>query len=114
MHFVYGAEPPNCPWEDRDDSALQKAIDAEVLPEPAGQAEGLLTIEAYMIRYDREGRPERATTLGRLQDGRRAFADVSADIGDLRKLERTEIVGMTGEVRYDAVLGRNRINIPHL
>jgi acetyl-CoA C-acetyltransferase len=108
---IYGAEPPDHPWEDRDDSSVQKAIDAETLPEPIKQAEGILTIEAYMIRYDQEGRPERATVIGRLQDGRRALAGVRADIGDLRKLERIELVGKTGEVRYDAVSGRNRITL---
>ena len=111
---IYGSEPPNYPWEDRDDSVLQQAIDNEALPEPVERAEGFLTIEAYMIRYDRGGKPERATTLGRLQDGSRAFANVSDDIGDLRKLERNEIVGKTGEVHYDAVLGINRIKISHL
>jgi acetyl-CoA C-acetyltransferase len=106
---IYGAEPPDCPWEDRDDSAVQKTIDAEALPEPIERAEGILTIEAYMIRYDQHGRPERATAIGRLQDGRRALADVRADIGDLRKLERIELVGKTGEAHYDAVSGRNWI-----
>jgi acetyl-CoA C-acetyltransferase len=108
---IYGSEPPDYPWEDRDDSTLQKAIDAETMPEPLKQAEGLLTIEAYMVRYDQEGRPERATTLGRLQDGRRALADVREDVGNLRKLEHVELVGKTGEVRYDAVSGRNRIKL---
>ncbi len=111
---IYGAEPPDHPWEDRDDSSVQKAIDSETLPEPVKQAKGILTIEAYMIRYDQEGRPQRATAIGRLQDGHRALADVRADIGDLRKLERIEIVGMTGEVRYDATSGRNRITLPLL
>ena len=32
---IYGAEPPDHPWEDRDDSAVQKAIDAEALPAPS-------------------------------------------------------------------------------
>ena len=108
---VYGAEPPDHPWEDRDDSAVQKAIDAEVLPEPVTQAEGLLAIEAYMIRYDPEGHPERATVIGRLRDNRRALADVGTDIGDLRKLEYIELVGKTGEVRYDFTLGRNLITL---
>jgi acetyl-CoA C-acetyltransferase len=108
---IYGAEPPDYPWEDRDDSSVQKAIDAETLSEPINQAEGILTIEAYMIRYDQLGLPERATVIGRLQDGRRALAGVRADIGDLRKLERIELVGKTGEVRYDAVSGRNQITL---
>jgi acetyl-CoA C-acetyltransferase len=108
---IYGAEPPDHPWEDRDDSSVQKAIEAEALPEPIKQAKGILNIEAYMIRYDQEGRPERATAIGRLQDGRRALADVRADIGDLRKLERIELVGKTGEVSYDAASDRNRITL---
>jgi len=111
---IYGAEPPDHPWEDRDDSSIQKAIDSEALPEPIKQAEGILTIEAYMIRYDQEGRPERATAIGRLQDGHRALADVRADIGNLRKLERIELVGKTGEVHYDAVSRRNWITLSPL
>jgi acetyl-CoA C-acetyltransferase len=108
---TYGAEPPDYPWDDRDDSAVQKAIDAETLPEPIERAEGLLTIEAYMVRYDQDGRPERATAICRLQDGCRALADISADIGDLRKLERIELVGKIGEAHYDAVSGRNWLTL---
>ena len=108
---IYGAEPPDYPWEDRDDSAAQKAIDAEALPEPIEQAHGLLTVEAYMIRYDQDGQPERATVIGRMWDGRRALADVRADIGDLGKLERIELVGKAGDVRYDAASGRNWITL---
>jgi acetyl-CoA C-acetyltransferase len=108
---IYGAEPSDYLWEDQDVSAVQKAIDAEALPDPIEQASGILTIEAFMIRYDQDGRPERSTVIGRLQDGNRALADVRADIVDLRKLEGIELVGKTGEVRYDAVLGRNVINL---
>jgi acetyl-CoA C-acetyltransferase len=111
---VYGAEPPDRPWEERDDTDVQKAIDAETLPEPVERAEGLLTVEAYMIRYDQGGKPERATVIGRLGDGQRVLADVSANMGELRTLERMELVGQTGEVRYDSTLGRNRMSIPPL
>ena len=108
---IYGAEPPDNPWEDRDDSAVQKAIDAEALPEPIEQAHGLLTVEAYIIRYDQNGQPERATVIGRMWDGCRALADVRADIGDLGKLERIELVGKAGDVRFDAASGRNWITL---
>jgi acetyl-CoA C-acetyltransferase len=108
---IYGAEPPDCPWDDRDDSAVQKAIDGKALPEPVQQADGALTIEAFMIRYDKEGKPERATVIGLLQDGHRALADVDAQIGDLRKLECIEMVGKTGHVRYNACSGRNLITL---
>jgi len=111
---IYGAEPPDHPWEDHDFSAIQKAIDAEALPDPIEQASGILTIEAFMIRYHQDGRPERSTVVGRLQDGNRALADVWADTVDLRKIEGVELVGKTGEVRYDAVLGLNMIRLDPL
>jgi len=106
---IYGAEPPDCAWEDRDDSDIQRAIDRQTLPEPVERADGTLTIEAYMIRYDKNGQPERATVIGRLHDGHRALADIDADIGELRNLEHIELVGKTAHVRYNAALGRNMI-----
>jgi acetyl-CoA C-acetyltransferase len=108
---IYGAEPSDHPWEDRDDSAVQKAIDAEALPAPVERAEGILTIEAYIIRYDIEGQAERATVIGRLQDGHRALADVRADNTALRKLEHSELVGKKREVRHDATLCRNWLQL---
>jgi hypothetical protein len=40
--------------EDRDDSDIQKAIDVAALSEPVKKAEGMMTIEAYSIRYDQD------------------------------------------------------------
>jgi acetyl-CoA C-acetyltransferase len=111
---VYGAEPPDCPWDDRDDSAVQREIDSDTLPKPVDRADGTLTIEAFMIRYDKNGQPERATVIGRLQNGHRALADVGPDSGDLRQFERIELVGKTGDVRYNASSGRNLINLDPL
>ena len=111
---IYSAEPPDYPWEDHDFSAVQKAIDAEALPDPVERASGILTIEAFNMRYDQGGRPERATVIGRLQNGNRALADVKADINYLKKLETIELAGKTEEVHYDAVLKRNVINLDPL
>jgi acetyl-CoA C-acetyltransferase len=108
---IYGGESPDNPWEDHDFSAIQRAINAEALPDPIEQASGILTIEAFMIRYGQDGLPERATIIGRLQDGNRALADVRGDMFDLRKVESIELVGKTGEVHYDATLGRNVMNL---
>ena len=106
---IYGAGEPLHPWEDRDDEPIQRAIDAQALPEPVERAEGRLSVEAYMIRHDLEGRPEQGTVIGRLADGRRALADIDADPQGLLKLEQIELVGRTGEVRFDPVSGRNRV-----
>jgi acetyl-CoA C-acetyltransferase len=108
---IYGADPPDHPWEGREDSALQKAIDAEALPSPVERAEGILTIESYIIRYDQDGQAERATVIGRLRDGRRTLADVKTDKTALRRLEHSELVGKKGEVRHDHTLSRNLVQI---
>ncbi len=106
---VYGAGEPLHPWEDRDDGPIQRAIDAQALPEPVERAEGLLTVEAYMIRHGLDGRPERGTVIGRLADGRRTLADIDAGPQGLLKLEQIELVGRTGTVRFDPAVGRNRV-----
>jgi acetyl-CoA C-acetyltransferase len=106
---IYGAGEPLHPWEDRDDGPIQRAIDAQTLPEPVERAEGRLAVEAYMIRHDPEGRPEQGMVIGRLADGRRALADIYADPQGLLKLEQIELVGRTGAVRFDPVIGRNRV-----
>jgi acetyl-CoA C-acetyltransferase len=106
---VYGAEAPLHPWDDRDDEPIQRAIDAQALPEPVEMAEGLLTVEAYMIRYGRDGRPQRGTVIGRLPDGRRALADIDASVQGLLKLEQKELVGRTGKVRFNPLVKRNLV-----
>jgi acetyl-CoA C-acetyltransferase len=108
---IYGAKPPETSWEDRDDSAIQRAIDAEVLTEPVERAAGVLTVRAYSLRYNTEGKPERATVIGQLQNGLRALADIKASPNDLLKLEQIEIIGETGEVRFDPIAGRNRLTL---
>ena len=104
---IYGAEPPDNPWEDEDYSAIQKSIDAEALPEPVERADGPLTVEAYSIRYDTAGNPERITIIGRLQSGCRALADIHAQTRELRKLEQVKLAGKTGEARFNVASGRN-------
>ncbi|MBA4396010.1 MAG: acetyl-CoA acetyltransferase [Syntrophus sp. (in: bacteria)] len=106
---VYGAEAPLHPWEDRDDEPIQRVIDAQNLPEPVERAEGRLTVEAYMIRYGQDGRPERGTVIGRLSDGRRALADIDASEQRLQKLEQIELVGRTGNVRFNPLVKRNLV-----
>lgn len=106
---IYGADAPPHPWEDRNDEAIQRGIDARALPEPVDRAAGPLLVEAYMIRHDSLGRPERGTVIGRLPDGWRALADIDAGHEELLRLEAIELVGCTGEVRYDALIGRNRV-----
>lgn len=106
---IYGDRPDGNTWGPRDDIPLQEAIDATALPPPVEKASGELTVEAYVIRHDREGRPESGTVVGRLADGRRTLAHIRASEEGLRSLEAEELVGRTGSVAYDEGEGRNRV-----
>jgi len=107
---IYGDEPPIRPWYDQDEAGMQKAIDAEALPEPVEKAFGSLTVEAYVIRHNKEGRPERGTVMGRLGNERRALAHIDARTEDLEKMEKIELVGQAGAVRFDRDFGYNLVN----
>lgn len=106
---IYGGEPPVNPWVERDDSPIQKEIDAAALPQPVEKAEGMLAIEAYVIRHDSGGVPVSGTVLGRLIDGSRALADIQAEPKELLGMEKDELVGRTGRVGYSAGINRNII-----
>lgn len=108
---IYGATPPGNRWEYRDDSSMQREIERQELPLPVEKASGPLTIEAYMIRHDAAGAPERGTVIGRIADGRRALADIEASPEDLDRMEKTELVGKTGKVSYVPERGKNLIKV---
>ncbi len=108
---VYGGDPPERPWGERDDAPVQAAIDAEALPEPAERAEGDLRVEAYVIRHGREGKPTLGTVIGRLPDGRRTLAHIEAGADELEEMERVEMVGRTGQVHTISGKAGNRVRL---
>ncbi len=108
---IYGSRPGEQPWEESDLSAIQARIDGEALPESVTAAEGELTIETYVIWHGRSGEPDHGVVLGRLVDGRRAFARIDADPERLAEMEKVELIGLSGEVRHDRESGYNFIKI---
>lgn len=107
---IYGKEKGKIPWNDRDDSPIQKKIDAAALPETVKIAKGLLRIESYTIVYDKSGIPHHMTVLGRLDDDRRAFAFMfGSEI--LKNYEKTCPIGKMGRVSHDEKIGFNLLEI---
>ncbi|HQG30591.1 MAG TPA: acetyl-CoA acetyltransferase [Deltaproteobacteria bacterium] len=104
---IYGGEPPDRPWQCGNDPAIQEAIDAEALPGLTVEADGTLTVEAYVIRHGRNGEPESGTVLGRLEDGSRCLAHVAADMQGLCRMEECEMVGRKGAVHFSPEKGLN-------
>jgi len=103
---VYAGTPPPRGWQRAGGSGLQAAVDAERHPAIVEQASGRATIETYTVVHGRNGSPERAPVIGRLDDGRRFMAVVKGDRGVLEAMERTEQVGRPGRVRSEAGVNR--------
>lgn len=108
---IYGDKPDTGTWHERDDSPVQKMIDNQALPEPEKKASGVLTVEAYVIRHDRDDNPYLGTVIGRLQNGRRALAHIRADASDLLSMEKDELVGKSGTVAHDDRTGSNLLEL---
>jgi acetyl-CoA C-acetyltransferase len=106
---IYAALPSRCPWRDRDDSSLQRSINDRALPEPVEKASGSLTVEAYVIRHDKTGQPQKGTAIGKLANGSRTLADIDANPEELLLMEQVELVGRRGDVRYSDAAGRNMV-----
>jgi len=106
---IYAGSPAAHGWNDRDDSSVQRSIDAQALPAPVDRASGVLTVEAYVIRHDNAGSPLTGTAIGRLEDGKRALANIEAGPEELLLMEKIELVGQQGNVRYDEKTGRNLV-----
>ncbi len=106
---IYGGGPSSAGWKERDDSAVQRQIDAHALPEPVEKASGALRTEAYVIRHGSRGEPVSGTVVGRLSDGSRALADIDADAAALLGMEKDELVGAVGGVVFSRKTGRNLI-----
>jgi acetyl-CoA C-acetyltransferase len=104
---IYAGFPSVFPWSDRNDSAVQRSIHDSALPTPIEKAHGLLTVEAYVIRHDKTGQPQKGTVLGKLEDGGRTLADMDANSEELLHMENFELVGRRGPVRYDEAASRN-------
>jgi acetyl-CoA C-acetyltransferase len=104
---IYAGSPSAHPWDDRDDSPLQRFIDAQAMPKPIERASGSLVVEAYVIRHDSAGKALSGTVVGRLGDGSRTLAYIDAGPEELLHMEKFELVGITGEVRHDELTRRN-------
>lgn len=108
---IYATEPPIISWKDRDDSEIQKTILAKKLPEPVEEANGHLTIDAYTIYYERNGKPKRGIVIGHLADGSHTLARIEADPEILQQLEDQEFIGRTFKVHFDNKSGFNLLSL---
>ena len=55
-------------------------------------------VEAYTVKYDREGAPERGIVIGRLESGKRFVANTSSERAFLEAMTKQEFCGTQGTV----------------
>lgn len=87
---VYGADPPPRGWRHADTTAAQTAIDAAGA-EVAADAVGPATVVASTVVSGRDGRPQAAPVIARLDDGRQVAA--AAEDEELAALAGRNLVG---------------------
>ena len=108
---IYGNKPPVIPWEACNVTERQEEILRDALPDPIIKANGRLTIEAYTIYYERDGKPIRGIVIGRLEDGGRTFARIENDPKRLEELENQDLIGRTFTVQFDKMREVNLISL---
>jgi acetyl-CoA C-acetyltransferase len=94
---LYSTEPPDTPWRDPDNAALQQRIDAaprlSVTTDPTGRA----TIETWTVGFGREG-PKRGIVIARNAAGERVVANTASDVGTLERFIAQDPIGQRGTV----------------
>lgn len=87
---VYGADPPAEGWREADTSRAQAAIDAQGA-EMAERYVGTATVIASTVVVGRQGTPQAAPVVARLEDGRQVAAAAEED--ELDHLAGRNLVG---------------------
>jgi acetyl-CoA C-acetyltransferase len=97
---VWSSAPPSGPFRADDP---QDEVDRLPRREAVAHHEGPVTLEAYTVMHDREGRPDNAIAACLTPDGGRVWG-LSRD-GDLLAAMRTdELVGAPGTLRGEGQL----------
>lgn len=95
---LYSTTPPSRPFVRRPPAEYQAALDALPRPRVEEAPEGRATIETWTVMHGRDGAPEKAVVMGRLEDGAR-FVALGPDSREaLEGLVGDGVIGRTGRV----------------
>ena len=96
---VYSCRMPKRPWQRDPSERFQQALEMPPRLEIDGEPQGALTVEAYTVWHDREGRPQVGIVCGRTQAGRRAWAQTRPGDDDvLTAMMNEEWIGRVGRI----------------
>jgi acetyl-CoA C-acetyltransferase len=95
---IYSGHEPGRPWERKGHGAMQKRLDARQGPALNMNPKGSAAVEAYTVMHDREGRPNYAIIVARLENGERCWAMTGKDPDLFNAMEKEEFIGKKGRV----------------
>ncbi len=97
---LYSARPPSGEWRRSDPSVDQATIEAAESPPFADAPEGAATVETYTVLFNRDGEPEQAIVIGRLESDSHArfVANTPPERDLMLSMTRQEFVGQRGRV----------------
>ncbi|MDY6833293.1 MAG: acetyl-CoA acetyltransferase [Chloroflexota bacterium] len=104
---IYSGIEPTKLWNRQGQYYIQQKLDAMESPGLALDPEGPAVVETYTVMHDRQGNPDYAIVVARLQDGRRCWANTEKDMALFVAMESEEFIGKPGFVSY----GGNNPNI---
>lgn len=96
---IYSGQAGPDRWSPIPPETYQAELDQLKGPPLVEEASGEATAETYTLFHDREGRPESATIIGRLDDGTRFLSKTEKDEGTLEAMMKQEFIGKQGKVR---------------
>jgi len=102
---IYSTEPPAAPWQDNDNAALQRQVDAAPHLTVAADPGGKVTIDSWTVSFGREG-PDRGIVLARNAAGARVVANTLDDGNTLQQFIAQDPIGHSGFVHV-----RDGINV---
>lgn len=95
---IYSGREPEQPWMHTKPEVIQQAIDAMPSPTLNMHPRGIITVETYTVMHAREGHPECAVVVGRLENGERCLGLLMDDRDVLDSMEREEFIGRQGTI----------------
>lgn len=97
---IYSAGPKEEEFGTVDRERMQREVEGLSYPEFTADADGAATLETFTVMHDREGRPDYAIIIGRLDDGRRFIANTATDLSLFDYLMTNDVVGLKGRVKH--------------
>ncbi|MDY6933782.1 MAG: acetyl-CoA acetyltransferase, partial [Spirochaetota bacterium] len=95
---IYSGIEPQRPWDRSGFPDIQQKIEDMDSPEICEAPEGPATVETYTVIHDRQGKPDNAIIIARLDDARRCWAKTKDDQELLLSMGKEEFIGKKGFV----------------